>query len=295
MFNDDHNKIIPFQNHTDLKISEIIPLILYQLIIQPEIDTVSNYSITNHQITSTEYKYTVDITTDSNSHMVRFRTYIASQFHSEYTEHYQNISLLAIMLQSSIDFTSSTHDRLMFFAQNDTTSNTEDATGLIDDNGVDYEILNEWYFILVLLVIIIGFIICASVLIKNYYSGCTYYASFGAVDSESDNECSIGGSIGGRASIVDDGYGGFVGNGFKRGNIDLSRMSIAGSSIGSESHTGYDRSVGMDERDRLSNLNSIASHSGDDDSLLNSNYDDSDHGNDNVYLSYDPKYDSTGQ
>eukprot|EP01083_Nonionella_stella_P007488 21637_1 len=254
---------VPFENYSDSTVSQILPLILYQLVLDKEIEHVTNFSISADQVTSSEYTYYVDLTTDSNSHMVRFRTYTAHELYSDYTEQYENVSLLAIMLQSSIGFDSSSQEQLVYIeARNGTeTSDSEDgrSDGLISDDGINYEILNEWYFILILLVSVVGIVICVAVLVKHYYSGSGYDT----------------------VELIEQGL---------RNNDGGHRISVASCSS-SHSAGGYDRSMACDEMERLSHhshINPVHSDSDDETSLLNA--DDGEEVQPDTYLSYNPHY-----
>ena len=268
IFNGDHH--IEFQNQSDLSISKILPIILYQLIIQKEAGNIQNYSMNTNQITFAEFQYTMNIMTDKSSAMLRFENYVTNNLYSEYTDKYSNISQIAIMLESSINIHSSSQDTLILITSSNTSSDTINSDVITTDD-IDYDILNEWYFILILLVIIIGSIICISILIKHYYSGCNYQA----MDTV-DSDCSVGGSNMKRTDVIG------------MSNINLRKMSIASYSDG---HGPYDQSIALDERDRTSSYMTVADC--DEDSLLNSNHEESDQ--ELAYLAYDTKYDSAAQ
>ena len=280
IFTDD---ILKFEHYTDLTVSNIVPIILFRLVLMDDIENVNNYSVEVDQVTASEYivehhihffnsfsqcalilqQYYMDISTDSHSHMIQFQTYAANELYPDYIEEYRIISMRAAMLESSIDFEVSTRKRLVFVderatnRENKTDGGTEQDVGTNDD--INYAILNEWYFVLVLLVCIIGMVIFSALMIKHYSESCGYDA------------------------VMEIGGNGKIEMPFIEHNIHLGTMSIASQSDDSR------RSYALDEAERMTPVNAVESQS-DQDSLLNSN--NGDEHSDDAFLTYNnTKYD----
>ena len=151
--------------------------------------------------------------TSNDDEVDRMREFTQFQLYSEYAQKYEEISNFAVMLQSSISFVATPHSAELRPDEQDVVSDTENM-----EDDVDYDILNEWYFVVSLVIALLGALYCSAV-IWRHYRAVSGWSVFEDVE-DARSQC---GSTVSRSDCS---------HWYTQRNIDVHRLSIASISSG---------------------------------------------------------------